>query len=63
MFIAFKVDFLPDILFDIGEIYLCLMPLDSCNASRALFFVFQSTVGEPVTIWLIGGPGKLNPRL
>ena len=30
------------------------------NASRALFFIFQPTIGEPVdeiTIWLNGGPG------
>lgn len=46
--------------FDIGEMYSGLIPIDPKNTSRALFFVFQPTIGEPVdeiTIWLNGGPG------
>lgn len=40
--------------------YSGLIPIDTEDPSRALFFVFQPTVGEPVdeiTIWLNGGPG------
>lgn len=40
--------------------YSGLIPIDESDPSRALFFVFQPTVGEPVdeiTIWLNGGPG------
>ncbi|OCL14791.1 serine carboxypeptidase [Glonium stellatum] len=54
------IDSLPDIPFDIGEMYSGLIPIDMSNASRALFFVFQPIIGEPVdevTIWLNGGPG------
>ena len=42
------------------EMYSGLVPIDTSNASRALFFVFQPRVGPPVdeiTIWLNGGPG------
>lgn len=42
------------------EMYSGLIPIDTSNASRALFFVFQPRVGPPVeevTIWLNGGPG------
>jgi len=41
------------------------MPIDVKDKSRALYFVFQPTVGAPVdeiTIWLNGGPGRFNPR-
>jgi len=58
------VDALPDIPFDVGEMYAGLMPIDMNNTSRALYFVFQPTVGAPVdeiTIWLNGGPGEPNP--
>jgi carboxypeptidase D len=40
--------------------YSGLIPIDMDDPSRALFFVFQPTVGKPVdeiTIWLNGGPG------
>ena len=40
--------------------YSGLVPIDSHDLSRQLFFVFQPTIGEPVdeiTIWLNGGPG------
>jgi carboxypeptidase D len=56
----YLVDELPDIPYDLGEFYSGLIPIDMSNASRALFFVFQPTVGEAVdeiTIWLNGGPG------
>ncbi|CEJ55874.1 Putative Carboxypeptidase 5 [Penicillium brasilianum] len=54
------VSHLPDVPFDIGEMYSGLMPIDSHNESRALFYIFQPTIGDPVdevTIWLNGGPG------
>lgn len=44
----------------LSEMYSGLVPIDMSNPSRALFFVFQPRVGEPVdevTIWLNGGPG------
>lgn len=40
--------------------YSGLMPIDMRNSSRALFFIYQPKLGEPVdevTIWLNGGPG------
>ena len=40
--------------------YAGLVPIDSSNTSRALFSIFQPTIGAPVdeiTIWLNGGPG------
>jgi len=42
--------------------YAGLIPIDLRNKSRALYFVFEPTVGAPVdeiTIWLNGGPGNL----
>jgi carboxypeptidase D len=54
------VESLPEVNFDIGEMYSGLVPIDHKDPSRALFFVFQPTIGEPVdeiTIWLNGGPG------
>ena len=58
--IAFRVESLPEVDYDIGEMYSGLMPTDANDTSRGLFFVFQPTVGEPVdeiTVWLNGGPG------
>lgn len=57
---AFQVTSLPEVDFDIGEMYSGNIPIDEDDPSRALFFVFQPTVGAPVdeiTIWLNGGPG------
>ncbi|KAF2097508.1 serine-type carboxypeptidase F, partial [Rhizodiscina lignyota] len=57
---AYRVERLPDVPFDIGEMYSGVIPIDMKNKSRSLFFVFQPTVGPPVdeiTIWLNGGPG------
>ncbi|RDW76179.1 carboxypeptidase-3 [Coleophoma crateriformis] len=54
------VESLPDVPFDIGEIYSGLIPIDKKNTSNALFFIFQPTIGVPrdeVTIFLNGGPG------
>ena len=51
---------LPDVNFDIGEMYAGLLPIASNDTSRELFFIFQPKIGEPVdevTIWLNGGPG------
>ncbi|MCJ1398410.1 hypothetical protein MMC11_001608 [Xylographa trunciseda] len=55
----YRVESLPDVNYDIGEMYSGLVPITN-NASRALFFVFQPTIGKPVdevTIFLNGGPG------
>jgi len=51
---------MPDVNYDLGEMYSGLVPIDTANKSRELFFVFQPTIGAPVdeiTIWLNGGPG------
>ncbi|KAJ9618797.1 hypothetical protein H2204_012929 [Knufia peltigerae] len=56
----YLVESLPEMDFDLGELYSGVVPIDLNNASRGLFFVFQPRVGEPVdeiTIWLNGGPG------
>jgi carboxypeptidase D len=40
--------------------YSGLIPIDPNNESRALFFIFQPTIGSPadeITIWMNGGPG------
>ena len=57
---AYFVESLPDVNYDLGEMYSGLIPIDWSNASRALFFVWQPTIGaqvDEVTIWLNGGPG------
>ncbi|KAM3084008.1 hypothetical protein ACMFMF_001365 [Clarireedia jacksonii] len=59
--IAYQVKSLPDVPFDVGEMYAGLMPIDMKNSSRGLYFVFEPTVGEEVdeiTIWMNGGPGE-----
>lgn len=56
----YQVKSLPDVSFDIGELYSGLVPIDLKNKSRALYFVFQPTIGpkvDEITIWLNGGPG------
>ena len=57
----YLVESLPEIPQNfLTEMYSGLIPIDMSDTSRALFFVFQPTVGEPVdeiTIWLNGGPG------
>ncbi|KAE8373249.1 Alpha/Beta hydrolase protein [Aspergillus bertholletiae] len=56
----YLVESLPDVPFDVGELYSGSVPIDNGNSSRTLFFVFQPTVGEPVdeiTIEVNGGPG------
>ncbi|WVQ72894.1 hypothetical protein IAR50_002455 [Cryptococcus sp. DSM 104548] len=56
----FFVESLPDVPFDLGELYSGLIPIDYSNSSRELFFVFQPKLGEPtedLTIWMNGGPG------
>ncbi|ETI22932.1 hypothetical protein G647_04726 [Cladophialophora carrionii CBS 160.54] len=57
---GYFVKSLPEMDFDLGELYSGVIPIDANNASRGLFFVFQPRVGTPVdeiTIWLNGGPG------
>ena len=57
---AYAVKSLPDVPFDVGEMYAGMIPIDYANASNALFFIFQPTIGPPVdeiTIYLNGGPG------
>ncbi|KAH8791457.1 Alpha/Beta hydrolase protein [Hyaloscypha finlandica] len=59
--VAYVVDALPNVLFDVGEMYASLVPIDMNNTSRALYFVSQPTVGAPVdeiTIWLNSRPGN-----
>jgi carboxypeptidase D len=61
--VPFVVDSLPDVPFNLGEMYAGLMPIDMNNTSRALYYVFQPTVDAPVdeiTVWLNGGPGELK---
>ncbi|KAF8848285.1 alpha/beta-hydrolase [Acephala macrosclerotiorum] len=56
----FRVASLPDVDFDIGEMYSGLIPINMSDPSRAFLFVYQPTVGTPVdevTIWLNGGLG------
>jgi hypothetical protein len=63
---AFQVRALPDIPYDLGEMYSGLIPIDLNDASRALFFVFQPTISAPtdeIVIWLNGGPGGLDGKL
>lgn len=51
------VESLPDVHFELGEMYSGFMPIRE-NAS--LFYIFQPKLGEPsddLTIWLNGGPG------
>ncbi|KAJ6124148.1 hypothetical protein N7471_011465 [Penicillium samsonianum] len=51
------VESLPDVHFELGEMYSGFMPIRE-NAS--LFYIFQPKIGEPsddLTIWLNGGPG------
>jgi carboxypeptidase D len=58
--VAYLVQSLPDVPFDLGEMYSGNIPIDSGDLSRQLFFIFQPTIGEPVdeiTVWLNGGPG------
>lgn len=57
---GFQVKSLPDVPFDLGEMYAGNVPVKTGDKSRELFFVFQPTIGAPVdeiTIWMNGGPG------
>lgn len=54
------VESLPDVPFDVGEMYSGNVPINHDNTNNTLFFVYYPKIGEPVdevTIWLNGGPG------
>ncbi|KAJ5096891.1 Peptidase S10 serine carboxypeptidase [Penicillium angulare] len=54
---AHVVESLPDVHYDLGEMYSGFLPVCE-NAS--FFYIFQPKIGEPsddITIWLSGGPG------
>lgn len=56
----YLVSSLPDIDYDLDEMYSGQIPISTNDTSRSLFYVFQPTIGEPVdeiTIWFNGGPG------
>ncbi|GAB7341906.1 hypothetical protein MBLNU457_g0214t2 [Dothideomycetes sp. NU457] len=60
LLLTYLVDSLPDVSFDVGELYSGQIPINYTNTNRALFFMFKPTISEPVdeiTIWLNGGPG------
>ncbi|KAI1834031.1 hypothetical protein DTO006G1_7718 [Penicillium roqueforti] len=51
------VESLPDVNFDLGEMYSGFIPV---RDDASLFYIFQPKIGEPsddLTIWLNGGPG------
>ena len=55
--VEYYMDGLPDIDFDMGEIYSGQIPVDLDDPSRNMFFVFQPTINKPVkevTIWFNG---------
>jgi hypothetical protein len=63
--IAYQVTSLPEVPFDIGEMYAGNIPINTKDLSRQLYYVFQPTVGAPVdeiTIWLNGGPGTSSSQ-
>ena len=54
---AHVVESLPDVHFELGEMYSGFMPV---REDASLFYIFQPKIGEPsndLTIWLNGGPG------
>ncbi|KAI9692577.1 MAG: hypothetical protein M1822_006808 [Bathelium mastoideum] len=55
----YLISSLPDINYDIGEMYSGQIDIGD-DSSRNMFFVFEPKLGEPseeVTIWFNGGPG------
>ncbi|KAF2497651.1 alpha/beta-hydrolase [Lophium mytilinum] len=57
----YRVDALPDIDIDVGELYSGFMPVDESDPDSAMFFFFEPRIGgdpvDEITIWLNGGPG------
>jgi hypothetical protein len=48
---------MPDVHFDLGELYSGSIPINESNPNKNLFFFYQPTTGKPVneiTIWLNG---------
>lgn len=57
IFTAHVVESLPDVHFELGEMYSGFMPI---RENDSLFYIFQPKIGEPsddLTVWLNGGPG------
>jgi carboxypeptidase C (cathepsin A) len=57
---AYAVESMPNVNYDIGEMYAGNIPIYNNGSDRSLFFVFYPKLGEMVeeiTIWLNGGPG------
>lgn len=53
----YRVESLPSIDYDIGEMYSGQIPVGN-DTSKNLFYVFEPKIGEPVdevTIWFNGG--------
>ncbi|KAF2396902.1 alpha/beta-hydrolase [Trichodelitschia bisporula] len=56
---GFFVNSLPNVPYDLGELYSGQLPVGN-DTSRNMFFAFQPTVGAPVdelVVWFNGGPG------
>ena len=51
----YQVTSMPEVNYDLGELYSGLIPINKGNTSRELFFVFKPKIGgdpvDEVTIW------------
>ena len=56
----FLIDALPEVHYDVGEMYGGLIPIDESDLSRPLYFIFKPVIGaatDGLPIYLDGGPG------
>lgn len=56
----FLIDALPEVHYDVGEMYGGLIPIEESDLSRQLYFIFKPAIGtatDDLTIYLDGGPG------
>lgn len=62
--VAYRVTSLPDVPFNVGEMYSGLIPVKVDDTSRQLFFVYQPKIAGPpvdeITIWMNGGEAQLE---